>query len=339
MKALLCYGPDDFRIEDIEKPSISDHEMLIETIYTSLCGSDIIKVFDPLAKKPAVYGHEVVGKVVEIGKEVDKFKSGDIVVAAHHIPCYDCHYCRHGNYSMCRHFKGTNIYPGSFCQYIRLTREHIDKTTFKLPSGQDIFEALFTEPLACCIRAMERATFNKGDIFTVVGTGAIGSLFIQLIKLEGCRVVAIDLDDKRLELTREMGADFILNPSTRQVSGEIDKITSGEGIDTAILTVTNSHALNDALAYLRDGGEINLFGVLEKEGKIEVDFHKVYKRELTIKSTYSATPETVKKAFDMITAKKIKLKPLISNPLPLSDFKKGMDLMLQRKMYKTIFKL
>jgi len=339
MKALLCYGPEDFRIEDIEKPSISGHEMLIETIYTSLCGSDIIRIFDPNAEKPAVYGHEVVGKVVETGKYVDKFKPGDQVVAAHHIPCYKCHYCSHGNYSMCSHFKGTNLFPGSFSQYIRLTGEHIDKTTFKLPQGQDLREALFTEPLACCIRAMERATFKKGDIFTVVGTGAIGSLFIQLVKLEKCRAVAIDPDSKRLELAREFGADFTINPSIQNVSGEINKITSGAGIDTAILTVTNSHTLNDALAYLRDGGEINLFGASEKDGRIEVDFQKVYKRELTIKSSYSAVPETVKKAFRLITGGKIRLAPLVSDIIPLSDFKKGMDQMLEAKVYKTIFKL
>ncbi len=339
MKALLCYGPEDFRVENIEKPSISSREMLIETIYTSLCGSDIIRIFDPHAKKPAVYGHEVVGKVVETGKEVKRFKPGDLVVAAHHIPCYNCHYCRHGNYSMCSHFRETNLYPGSFCQYIRLTHEHIDKTTFKLPRGQDLLEALFTEPLACCIRAMERATFQKGDIFTVAGAGAIGSLFIQLIKLEGCRVLAIDPDAKRLELSRELGADFTVDPATRQLPEHINKITSGAGIDTAVLTVTNSHILNDALAYLRDGGEIILFGASEKEGRIEVDFQKIYKRELTIKSSYSAVPETVEKAFNIITGKKIKLSPLISDAMPITDFKKGMDLMLKRKIYTAIFKL
>ena len=339
MKALLCYGPDDFRIEDIKRPSIADDEMLIETIYTSLCGSDIIKIFGTGAKEPAVYGHEVVGKVVEAGKKVDRFKPGDIVVAAHHIPCYSCHYCRHGNYSMCRHFKGTNIDPGSFCQFIRLSGEHIDKTTFKLPRGQDLREALFIEPLACCIRAVERAAFRKGDIFAVVGAGTIGLLFIQLVALEGCSAVAVDLDEARLELSRELGASFTIDPSRQQILDEINKITSGAGIDAAILTVTNSHTLNDAIAYIRDGGEINIFGASEKEGRIEVDFEKVYKRELTIKSTYSATPQTLKKAFDIITGKKINIAPLVSEAMPLSDFKKGMDLMLKRKIYKTFFKL
>ena len=130
-----------------------------------------------------------------------------------------------------------------------------------------------------------------------------------------------------------------MDPATRQLPEHINKITSGAGIDTAVLTVTNSHILNDALAYLRDGGEIILFGASEKEGRIEVDFQKIYKRELTIKSSYSAVPETVEKAFNIITGKKIKLSPLISDAMPITDFKKGMDLMLKRKIYTAIFKL
>ena len=137
MKALFCYNEKDFRIEEVRKPSISDDEMLIEMINCGLCGSDITKIFDPGYKKPAIYGHEVVGEVVEAGPEVKKFKEGDIVVAAHHIPCGKCHYCRHGNHTMCDMFKETNIYPGGFCQYIRLSPVHIENTTFLLPEKSD----------------------------------------------------------------------------------------------------------------------------------------------------------------------------------------------------------
>ncbi|MCJ7666393.1 MAG: alcohol dehydrogenase catalytic domain-containing protein, partial [Actinobacteria bacterium] len=141
MKALLCYSEKDFRIEEIEKPAISDDEMLIEMINCGLCGSDITKILDQGDGKPAVYGHEVAGRVVEAGPEVKKFKKGDIIVAAHHIPCGECHYCMHGNHTMCGMFKSTNIYPGGFCQYIRLSAYHIENTTFKIPEGVDLREA------------------------------------------------------------------------------------------------------------------------------------------------------------------------------------------------------
>ncbi len=338
MKALLCYSQNEFKLEEIDKPEIREEEMLIEMLYTGLCGSDIVKIFDPAVRKPAVFGHEVVGRVVETGKNVTGFKTGDIVVTAHHIPCYRCHYCLHGNHSMCRHFKETNIYPGSFCQYIRLSKEHIRYTTFKVPPDLNLLEALFIEPLACCIRAMDRIAFCKNDIFSVVGTGIIGMLFIQLIKLAGERVAAIDLDDERLSLARILGAGYTINPSNKNVAREIKNITA-RGIDIAVLTVTNKNTLSEALLYLRDGGTVNIFGASGKESRFEVDLENVYKRELTIISSYSATPETLRRAYDIVTGKKINLSPLIPEVLPLSDFKNGLDLMMQRKIYKAVFKL
>ena len=338
MKALLCYSQNEFKLEEIDKPEIREEEMLIEMLYTGLCGSDIVKIFDPAVRKPAVFGHEVVGRVVETGKNVTGFKTGDVVVTAHHIPCYRCHYCLHGNHSMCRHFKETNIYPGSFCQYIRLSKEHIRYTTFKVPPDLNLLEALFIEPLACCIRAMDRIAFCKNDIFSVVGTGIIGMLFIQLIKLAGGRVAAIDLDDERLSLARILGAGYTINPSNKNVAREIKNITA-RGIDIAVLTVTNKNTLSEALLYLRDGGTVNIFGASGKESRFEVDLENVYKRELTIISSYSATPETLRRAYDIVTGKKINLSPLIPEVLPLSDFKNGLDLMMQRKIYKAVFKL
>jgi len=338
MKALLCYSQNEFKLEEIDKPEIREEEMLIEMLYTGLCGSDIVKIFDPAVRKPAVFGHEVVGRVVETGKNVTGFKTGDIVVTAHHIPCYRCHYCLHGNHSMCRHFKETNIYPGSFCQYIRLSKEHIRYTTFKVPPDLNLLEALFIEPLACCIRAMDRIAFCKNDIFSVVGTGIIGMLFIQLIKLAGGRVAAIDLDDERLSLARILEAGYTINPSNKNVAREIKNITA-RGIDIAVLTVTNKNTLSEALLYLRDGGTVNIFGASGKESRFEVDLENVYKRELTIISSYSATPETLRRAYDIVTGKKINLSPLIPEVLPLSDFKNGLDLMMQRKIYKAVFKL
>ena len=338
MKALLCYNKNDFRIEEIEKPDISNNEILIELLYCGLCGSDIVKIFDT-RDRPSVYGHEVVGKVVETGTKVKKFKTGDIVVAAHHIPCGKCHFCKHGNHTMCKMFKETNIYPGGFCQYIRLSPEHIENTTFKLPEGSNPLEALFVEPLACCIRAMDRIPYMEGDVFSIVGAGAIGILFLKLIKLAGLKAIIIDMDAKRLKMARELGADHTINPSEVDMLVEMKKITP-IGIDAAVLTVTNKFTVTDALSYIRPGGQINIFGMGLDIEPIPVDFNRVYKSELTIQSTYSATPDTLARAYDLIIRdRKIDVSALISEVLPLSEFKKGLDLMLDRKIYKAFYKL
>lgn len=338
MKALLCYSKDDFRLEEVPTPEIDNRQMLVEMVYTGLCGSDIKKILDSDYKKPDVYGHELMGKVIKKGKDVTSFDIGDIVVAGHHIPCYKCRYCIHGNHTMCRHFKETNFYPGSFARYVRLTKEHINNTVFKLPENQNLKEAVFVEPVSCCVRAMERIEYRKGDYFVVVGTGAMGLIFIQLIKLGGANVIAIDLDTKRLKLAKELGADYVLNPKSSDIVKDIKKITE-IGVDHTILTVTNEITLKSAVKYSRDGGVINIFGVAKKEQTIPLDFESIYRRELVIKSHYSATPETLKKAYEIVINKKIKVSPLISKILNLNNFKKGLDLMLGRKAYKVIFEL
>jgi len=186
---------------------------------------------------------------------------------------------------------------------------------------------------------MDRIPAMKDDIFSIVGAGAIGILFVKLINLAGLKAVVIDLDDQRLILAKETGADHIINPSKSDLISEIKRITP-IGIDSAILTVTNKFTVADALSYIRAGGQINIFGMGLNIEPIPVDFNKLYKGELTIRSTYSATPDTLARSFDMIVRdKKIDVSHLKSEVLPLVDFKKGMDLMLERKIYKAFFRI
>jgi L-iditol 2-dehydrogenase len=339
LKALVCYSEKDFRMEEVDRPRLSDGDMLIELLYCGLCGSDIVKIFDPGSRKPAIYGHEVVGRVVETGKNVEKFRIGDIVVAGHHIPCGKCHYCRHGSHTMCRMFKETNFYPGGFSQYIRLSPAHIKNTAFLIPEGTNLIEAVFVEPLACCIRAMDRISYLEGDIFSIVGAGVIGILFIKLAGLAGLKTVAVDTDSKRLAAAAASGADYAVNPSEADIVSEIGKITP-LGVDSAILTVTNRFTVADALSYVRAGGQINIFGMGIGGGPIPVDFNRIYKNEITVRSTYSATPDTLSRSYDLIIRdRKVNISGLISDVLPLSGFKKGLDLVMNHKIYKAFYEL
>jgi len=336
MKALFCYSHDKFCLQEVEVPAIGPSEMLIEMLLCGLCGSDIIKIFDPDSPKPAIYGHEVVGKVVKKGKQVSRFSIGDVVVAAHHIPCFKCHYCRHGNYSMCSQFRQTNIEPGGFSQYIKLSGHHINYTTFKLPPGLPVENAVFIEPLACCMRAMDRVDIQPGDWVSVVGAGAIGILFIQLVKLAKAKAIAVDIDGRRLKLAQEAGADALINPNGEDMGKKIKHLTK-IGADVVLLTVTNSSTVKQAMDYIRDGAVINIFGASQKNVTVDMNLEEIYKREITLKSTYSSTPQTLESAYQLISQGRIDVSGLLSETMPLSQFKQGLDLMLSRQVYKPIF--
>jgi L-iditol 2-dehydrogenase len=144
-----------------------------------LCGSDILKV-DAATPAPTVLGHEVVGQVAAVGAGPRRFAPGERFVVAHHVPCFECHYCRRGSPSMCRHFKRINLDPGGFAELVRVPAPNVEHAAFRLPADMADETASFTEPLGCCRRAVKRSGITAGDTALVVGLGSIGCLLVQL---------------------------------------------------------------------------------------------------------------------------------------------------------------
>ncbi|HLZ80290.1 MAG TPA: alcohol dehydrogenase catalytic domain-containing protein, partial [Ktedonobacteraceae bacterium] len=181
MKALTYYSYDDIRIENRYIPTIADNELLVKVHGCGLCGSDILKIVQQISP-PVSLGHELTGTIVEQGQNVTNFTVGQRVVVAHHVPCGDCHYCRHGNHSMCASFKTSNIDPCGFAEYIRVPAQHVQQTTLLLPQTLTDEEGSFVEPLACCVRAVKRTPLLTGDTIVILGLGSIGLLMLQAFK-------------------------------------------------------------------------------------------------------------------------------------------------------------
>ena len=153
------------------------------------------------------------------GRRAAASASGDRVVAAHHVPCGGCHYCRRGSESMCREFKISNLDPGGFAEYVRVPAPNVRHATFRIPDHLSDEEASFVEPLACCLRAVDRARVEPGDTVVVIGLGSIGCLFTQLLKRAGAVVVGVDPVAERAALARARGADVTGDAETRGAGG------------------------------------------------------------------------------------------------------------------------
>src|SRR5437763_12853259 len=161
MKVLVSQD-HGFRVQEISRPLLSEGEMLLLVTACGVCFSDVHKIrFQPL-ESPVVLGHEVAGRVVE--SQNATFHVGDRVVVAHHVPCLRCHYCRRGNVSMCAQFKKTNLDPGGFAEFVRVTAEHVESVAFNIPESLTDGEASFMEPLGCCVRAVKRAAIQSTDV-------------------------------------------------------------------------------------------------------------------------------------------------------------------------------
>ncbi len=292
-----------------------------------------------------VLGHELTGTIVERGKAVSNFEVGQRVIVAHHVPCGECHYCKHRNYSMCAEFKASNIDPCGFAEFIRIPAQHVRQTTLLLPETLDAEAGSFVEPLACCVRAVKRTPLLAGDSVVVMGLGSVGLLMIQAVKAMGAgdigkvRVYGVDLLAERLQLAQNLGADtVILAPSEEQgLRQALNPYTEGRGADAVIITTPGIRPFMQALAGVRKGGTINIFAA--HTGTVPINLEMIYQQELSIISTYSSSPEELRIALDLLKSRKVRVDGLISHRLPLTRFSEGVKLMRERAALKVYYQI
>jgi L-iditol 2-dehydrogenase len=331
VKAAVFQGAGRVDAGEWPRPKIGPGELLVKVRGCGLCGSDIAKIVDPATSAPAVFGHEVVGDVVDVGDGVAGFAEGHRVVVAHHVPCGDCHYCRRGSESMCREFKRSQLDPGGFAEYVRVPPANVRGATFRVPDHVADEEATFVEPLACCLRAVERARLAPGDTTVVVGLGSIGCLFVQLLRRAGASVIGVDQDATRLTLARGFGIEAA-GPADAALLAR--QRSEGRGADHVVVTGGGAAVLSWAVEALRDGGTVHYFA--GGDGSVlPMALATLYHRELTITTTYSSSPATLRSAFWLIAAGKVDVSGLISHRLPLARLAEGVELMRTRKALKV----
>lgn len=344
MKALIYYAYDDIRLEDLPVPACGEDEIVIRVRGCGLCSSDIGKIIGR-ASAPVKLGHELTGTIVECGQLVKHLKVGQRVVVAHHVSCGTCHYCRHRNDSMCATFQTSNIDPCGLAEYVRVPASHVRATTLLLPEHLGDEEGSFVEPLACCVRAVQRTPLLDGDSVAVMGLGSIGMLMVQALKSLAARagksvyVFGIDLLPARLEMARELGADATCN-ALRGEQGMrriVDEQTDGRGVDAVIVTAPGEQALRAALACVRRGGQLTLFAA--HAGAMPLDLETLYQQELTVSSTYSSSPAILPLALDLLSTRQVRVESLISHRLPLERFAEGVELMRGHVALKVYFAL
>jgi L-iditol 2-dehydrogenase len=338
MKAVVFRGGAALRLEDWPRPRPGPGELLLGLRGCGLCGSDIAKLVADAPPRPAVLGHELVGDVVEVGEPAPVLASGELprvgdrVVAAHHVPCGACHYCRRGSPSMCRAFKASHLDPGGFAELIRVPADNVRHATFQVPPAISDEAASFVEPLGCCLRAVRRSRVEAGDTVAVVGLGSVGDLFVQLFRRAGAPVVGVDPIPERRELARRLGAADVEGPDG--AAAALRARSDGRGADLVMVTGGGPAVLPWAVSVLRDGGTVHVFAGGEGDS-LPVSLQSLYHRELTVTTTYSSSPADLAESFRLITGGEIDVAPLITHRLPLAELAAGVELMRRRQALKV----
>lgn len=344
MRVVTYHSHDNIRIENTAIPSITDSELLVKVHGCGLCGSDILKIVQQ-APPPVILGHELTGTIVELGRAVSHFAMGQRVIVAHHVPCGQCHYCRHANYSMCPSFKTSNIDPCGFAEYMRVPAAHVQHTTLPMPDTLSAEDGSFTEPLACCVRAVRRTSLHEGDAVVVMGLGSIGLLMLQAAKAVGAgsgrdiHVYGVDLLPERLQLARDLGADdaFLAPADVYGLRTILASYTEGRGADAVIITAPGVRPFTQSVAALRKGGTINIFAA--HCGQIPLNLEAIYQQELSLISTYSSSPQELRIALDLLISRKVRVNRLISHRLPLERFADAITLMRTQAALKVYFQI
>lgn len=314
---------DKIIIKQAEDEKLGDRKgALVKVLGCGLCGSDIVKFVHKIAKNGTVLGHEIVAKIVGINSDTD-FKIGDEIVTSHHIPCGECVYCKHGNVSMCKHFKSTNIRPGGFSELVYLSEEHLQNVAHLKPKNLTDIEASFYEPLGCIVRAVKRANLLDGDEVLVVGLGSIGILTAQALKAYGAKVTGCDLISERIDVLKSLEINA-LDVRTLSEENKFDAIYMTSGADKAIDT---------ALKYVRNGGKIVVFSSTPHD-ETSYPNNEIYYRELTVMGSYSPAPADLKDSLELLRTKKVKVKGL-STEYKLDDIAQAFEDTMANRIMKA----
>ena len=314
-------------IKDVKTLSLDDRTgAIVKVLGCGLCGSDIVKLVHNISKDGTVLGHEIVAEIVEINSKTN-FKIGDTIVTSHHIPCGECVYCKHGNVSMCEHFKKTNIRPGGFSEFVYLSEEHLENVAHIKPKNLTNIEASFYEPLGCIVRAVKRTKLLKNDTALVIGLGSIGILTAQALKSFGMNVLGCDLIKERIEVLKSLGINAI----------DVRELKEDFKADGIFMTSGADKAIDTALKYVRNGGKILVFSSTPSDNSAYSN-NEIYYRELTVLGSYSPSPDDLKESLELLKTGKVNVKG-ISTEYLLKDIQKAFDDTIHNKILKAYIKI
>lgn len=322
--------------KEVSKPKLLAGEILVGMKACGLCGTDIEKMRGQYTVSLPVLGHEAVGIVAEVAKEVTGLKIGDRVFPHHHVPCYRCYFCKHGSETMCPHYRATNLDPGGFSEYFRVPAWNLSHGgVLKIPERISFEAASFIEPTACCIRSLKRCQASEGDTVMIAGAGPIGLIHLMLLKLEKATTIVTDISGKRLSFAKKLGARHIFNPSETDVPKNVKEETEGRGADIAIVASGNPQAIVQALSSVRRGGKVCLFGVPVKGSYLNHDFSDIFNSEVSIISSNAATETETKAALKLLKDRKFNPAPLITK-FKLGRFHKAVEAAEKQECVKPV---
>ncbi len=332
MRAAVYRGPSRISLERVPVPQIGDAELLVRVHSCGVCGTDLKKIEHGLVAPPRIFGHEIAGTVAAAGKNVTKFAPGDRVAVHHHIPCRRCFYCLRRLYSQCEFYRRTGTTAGfepaggGFAEYVRVMDWIVEEGTVPIPDDVSFEEASFLEPLNTCLKALETAALEPGEVVVIYGQGPVGLMMMQSAVCGEAKVIGLDFMDRRVALSWELGAHAALNPRNDDAASVVGSLTEGRGADLAIVATADHRAVQSAQAIIRRGGRVLLFAQTVPGEMISVDASRICVEEKQLIGSYSASVDLQSKAAHLLFTRRVNVARLVSHRFALDLLPEGIQL-------------
>jgi threonine dehydrogenase-like Zn-dependent dehydrogenase len=335
MQAVRVYGIEDYRLEEVPVPRAGPGEVLVRVLATGICASDVkthfgaARVWGGGGMSSYIQTPVIPGQVVALGEGAGQeygLALGDLAVSEQIVPCWQCRFCRRGEYWMCQRH---DIYgfirdraEGSWAEYMRFPANAINHV---VPADVKPEHAALIEPLACAIHAVERGAIQLDDVVVIAGMGPIGMCMLQVARLKSpALLIALDLQPNRLALAKTLGADLALSPAEEDVVQRVIDLTEGYGCDVYIEASGAGPAVPQGLEMIRRLGTFVEFSV--HGGPVAVDWSIIGDaKELDIHGAHLG-PYCYPKAIRYISDGTIAADRIVTHALPLADFARGIDL-------------
>lgn len=346
MNAVILNAPGDYLYTKVDKPKCNDKGILIKVRACGLCGSDLrtLKSGHPNVKLPAIIGHEVAGRVVEVGKHYNGvYKIADDLAVAPVVYCGTCDFCLAGLHQYCENIRElAQHWPGGFAEYMAIPPESLKLGTIQFkPKNLEFAHAAIAEPPSSCINAQECLNIGIEDTVVIIGAGPAGCIHISIARTRGARAIIIaDVNNNRLEMAKEFKPDIVINSSEIDLAQEVKSITCGKGAEVVITANPVGKTQIQAVEMAKKAGRIALFGGLPpNDSKPNIDTNIIHYKGLRIIGTTIFSPKHHRLALDLILRDKIPASKLITHRLPLSEFKQGVKLASEGKALKVVFEM
>ena len=323
-------------LEDVPIPQIGINDVLIQVLRTGICGTDVhIYQWDEWAQKtipvPMVVGHEFVGRIVEIGSNVQDFHVDEIVSGEGHVVCGHCRNCFAGRRHLCKNTKGIGVNrPGAFAEYLALPMTNVWVHDPSIPRDvQSIFD-----PFGNAVHTALQFDLLGEDVL-ITGAGPIGVMAARVVRHAGARhVVVTDVNPYRLELAKKMGATLTIDVSKQSIVDAQEELGMKEGFDVGLEMSGNPAAFRDMVANMCHGGKISMLGIPNKE--MAIDWNTVIFNMLTIKGIYGREMYETWYKMTVMLQSGMDISPVITHHYGYRDFQKGFDAMLSGQSGKVV---